>query len=243
MHQQAFEGGHLAATRSKNLNDKTAETLGRRIVDGTYPEYSRMPGELELAKEFGAGRTRIREAMQRLAAWGMVLVRPKHKTIVLPKQEWLHFDPAVITLRLKHGDRSNVFRDLSETRISVEPDVAYLAAERATEADIEAMERAIERMKETSGNQRKFSANDAEFHRALFISSENSFFYSFFLTLGTMLEVGIVSHQKPRRPDAPISEHTEILNAVKEGDPDGAQKAMLNHLINSQREQRGHFGL
>ena len=202
-----------------------------------------MPGELELAKELKVGRTSVREAMRQLASWGMVLVRPKHKTVVLPKESWLHFNPEVLSLRLKFGDREEVFRDLTETRLSIEPDVAFLAAERADENDLVAMSDAVDRMRKFQDSPKKLIEEDANFHRALFLASKNSFFYSFFLTLGRIVDMGIADYHKPRDTESPIREHEIILQRVRDRDAVGAMEAMRTHLQNSQRDDRGHFGI
>ncbi|EBX5145109.1 FadR family transcriptional regulator, partial [Salmonella enterica subsp. enterica serovar Newport] len=68
----------------KNLSYLLAEKLGQQILSGKYPPESILPGEIELAEQFGVSRTAVREAVKMLAAKGMVLPRPRIGTRVMP---------------------------------------------------------------------------------------------------------------------------------------------------------------
>src|ERR1700749_1825463 len=67
---------------------KVAARLTERITDRTLPTGERLPGELELARQFGVNRSTVREALRELESNGlltrqrgskcMVVARPNH---------------------------------------------------------------------------------------------------------------------------------------------------------------------
>ena len=55
--------------------DQVAGALRESILRGDYPPGSRLPAERDLASRFDVNRSSVREAITRLAAWGLVDVR------------------------------------------------------------------------------------------------------------------------------------------------------------------------
>ena len=77
-----FDAQQQAAQR--NLSYLLAEKLGQQILAGEYQAGSILPGEMDLAEQFGVSRTAVREAVKMLAAKGMLLPRPRIGTRVMP---------------------------------------------------------------------------------------------------------------------------------------------------------------
>ena len=63
-------------------------TLGREIAQEVIPAGAALPPEPSLESRFGVGRGVIREAIKILAGKGLVSVRPRHGTHVLPRRDW-----------------------------------------------------------------------------------------------------------------------------------------------------------
>jgi DNA-binding FadR family transcriptional regulator len=64
------------------------ERLLREIVSGAYPPGARLPAERELAVQLKASRPTLREALRRLAEWGLVEARRGSGIAVRPKRDW-----------------------------------------------------------------------------------------------------------------------------------------------------------
>jgi GntR family galactonate operon transcriptional repressor len=111
-------------------------TLGREIAQDLIPVGTALPPEPDLEARFGVGRGVVREAIKTLAAKGLVSVRPRHGTHVLPRHDWSLLDRDVLSW-LVGQDRPD--RDLllaiQEVRSIFEPAAAALAAARATQND------------------------------------------------------------------------------------------------------------
>ena len=92
-------------------------------------------------------RTVVRESVKSLVAKGLIQTGPKVGTRVLPSAQWNWFDPDVIAWQERAGLTPEFIRDLQDLRLIVEPAAVKLAAVRATNADIAAMEEAFAGMK------------------------------------------------------------------------------------------------
>src|ERR1700754_1983675 len=86
----------MLKTRPKNFHDQIVEEIGLQIVGGVLVTGEQIPPEPVLAEKLGVGRLAVREAMKTLAAKGMVGIRPKTGTQVLPRGSWNLFDPNVL---------------------------------------------------------------------------------------------------------------------------------------------------
>src|SRR5882672_8931663 len=68
--------------------DAVFETLLKNIVGGTYPAGTRLPAERELARQLGASRPTLREALRRLGEWNLVEPRRGSGVVVRPYRDW-----------------------------------------------------------------------------------------------------------------------------------------------------------
>lgn len=70
------------ATRRERASERAERLLIERILDGTYPPGTTLPGERDLAKELGTARPALREALQRLARDGWLIIQQGKSTEV-----------------------------------------------------------------------------------------------------------------------------------------------------------------
>lgn len=68
--------------------DAVFETLLKDIVAATYPAGTRLPAERELARQLGASRPTLREALRRLGEWNLVEPRRGSGVVVRPYRDW-----------------------------------------------------------------------------------------------------------------------------------------------------------
>src|SRR5262252_8430391 len=80
--------------------DAVFETLLKDIVGGTYPSGTRLPAERELARQLGASRPTLREALRRLGEWNLVEPRRGSGVVVRPYRDW---SIEVMAAYLKYG--------------------------------------------------------------------------------------------------------------------------------------------
>src|SRR2546426_9746 len=129
--------------QSSKVFEKIAEQIEKRILGGELRSGDRLPTERELSEQFHVSRTAVREAMKTLAQRGLVDMRPGRGTIVIDgtSQAMRHS----MGLMMKVGQAGSS-ESLVEVREIIEPEIAALAAVRATDEQITAMREAVKVM-------------------------------------------------------------------------------------------------
>ncbi len=201
--------------------------IGEDIVRGTIKPGERLPLEAELIARFRASRTAIREAMKVLTAKGLVRARQRAGTKVRPRPEWDLLDADVLSWHNPDTISNALVGDLVELRQLLEPRAARLAAERATEDDIEAMRAAHERMARAAADPTDFYAADIAFHLAVFAGCHNLLIQRLSGIVGTVLTLSF-RLQSPGLVDQreAIEAHGRVIDRIRYRDRAGAERAM-----------------
>src|SRR5437660_12046653 len=121
---------------SSKVYEQIAKQIEQRILSGELQTGDRLPTERELAIQFQASRTAVREAMKTLAQKGLVDMRPGRGTIVIDGTSKAMRHSLGLMMKVGQTDSS---ANLVEVREILEPGIAALAAMRATEEHISAM--------------------------------------------------------------------------------------------------------
>jgi len=185
-----------------------------------------LPAERSLAEQLGVSRTVVREATKRLEQQGLLEVQHGTGIRVVDK---LH-RPLNGSLELLIPDVAERLQQLNETRLSIEPESAGLAAQRATREQIRALRRIHAELEAAADNAAAIVA-DLNFHRAVAEASGNLIFR---LILDSLAEVGLASRQRTigRIGKAPaIEHHAQVLDAIEARDPEAARQAMRHHIL------------
>ncbi|WP_245667541.1 FadR/GntR family transcriptional regulator [Actinomadura macra] len=124
----------LGPLRPSPLVEQAADRLRHQIADGSWPVGTKLPGETTLARDLGVGRSTVREALRALAGAGLVRARQGSGVFVIavePDEDW--------TARLRRASVADVY----EIRMMLEVRASELAAERRTDADLDALDAAL----------------------------------------------------------------------------------------------------
>src|SRR5712692_3537746 len=116
--------------------EQIARQIEQRVLSGELHSGDRLPTERELAEQFHASRTAVREAMKSLAQKGLVDMRPGRGTIVIDGTSRAMRHSLGLMMRIGQAGSST---NLVEVREILEPEIAALAAIRAGEEDITSM--------------------------------------------------------------------------------------------------------
>lgn len=211
------------------MHQRVVDELGRRIVGGAWEPGDPLPVEDVLAAEAGVSRGVLREAVKALVAKGMLRVRPRTGTRVLPPEHWNHLDRDV--LRWKQAeDATALLHDTGELRRIVEPEAARLAADRAGPDDVRALYDALAAMEAAAAEPGRsgYVEADIAFHRALLDASGNRLLGSLGRAVDIALEHSfLVSTQTPGAVEASLPGHRAVVEAVGARDPSAAAAAVL----------------
>lgn len=213
--------------RSLRLHGIVARDLGVLIVSGHYRPGDLLDGEIEASERFSVSRTAYREAVRILAAKGLIEVRPKVGTRVLPREKWHLLDPDVLSWIFEFEPDDHLLKSLFELRNIVEPKAAELAAERRTEDQLERMENALKRMADHSLATDEGRLADQQFHSALLEASDNPFLANLTSGISAAIEWTTIFKQRggPLTRD-PMPDHIRVFEAIAASDGDEARRAM-----------------
>lgn len=204
------------------------ETLGREIAQGVIPDGAVLPPEHDLEHRFGVGRGVVREVIKTLSGKGLVSVRPRHGTHVLPQRDWSLLDRDVLNWLVGQDKPDHaLLLAIQEVRSIIEPAAAELAAIRATGKDRQMINAAIRAM-EASDSQSTATAADKAFHLAVLDATHNPVLQGFRGAIDTILSAVFVVAVDSVDGwfDDNLSNHAATARAIEEGDARKARKAM-----------------
>ena len=152
--------GEFGPIRLKTASDEVVSALADALRGGLYDVGDLLPKERDLALRLGVSRTVVREAIAALRHAGIVTVRRGVGGGAVVTS--LANLPAVLR-DLRAESRENL-RSLLEARRTVETVAGALAAERASDEDLAALERLVEPLEGLLDRPDEFFEADARFH-------------------------------------------------------------------------------
>jgi DNA-binding FadR family transcriptional regulator len=216
--------GPMAA---RNLHGHVVQVLGQRIVSGVIKQGEILPPEATMAEEMDVSRTSLREAMKVLSAKGLVEARPKVGTRVRDARYWSQLDADVLAWRCASMPTSDFVQKLSEMREIVEPAAAASAARHRNVIQLKRMQVAFEDM-EAAHDPEAWTSADIDFHEAILAATGNELLISLFSVIETALSSYFtMSAHTATNFKYSLPQHRMVLQAIKDKDPEAAQKAML----------------
>lgn len=226
--------------RRNLLADQAADLLLSRLGAGEWDVGARLPGETTLAVELGVGRSTVREALRMLAGQG--LLRSRQGVGVFVERTEPLGDGWTSVLR------GEAIAAVVEVRNALEVEAARLAAQRATDADVRLMRRALDRRAAASGKgDAEFVAADIEVHRAVVVAAHNPVLTELFETFvprltEAMVEMVELLDLRRRDPAPDADDHQLLVEAVAAGDAEAAvriSRAHLDAMLGALHEGRG----
>lgn len=205
-------------TTQQTLAHTIMQQIGIKIILGHYEENT-LPGENELAQQFSASRTSIRNALQLLSSKGLISIQPKKRSVVNPRDEWNFLDNDLLKWIGNTGVSPELFEQLVILRLMFEPNASALAANFATGADLAALEQAWLLMQK--GNEEDsltlFEQGDIDFHNALLKACHNPFLLSIGNAIQEALILSFKNTQEKRAKDTTrsVKMHKLLFEAIR----------------------------
>ena len=211
------------------------DQISSHIENGELKPGERLPSERTLSGTLNIGRQSLREALSVLEAIGLIEV--KHGIGTFVRDDALAHLPVA---RREDVNADNPFEFLEARRV-IEPEMASLAAKRATEAEIAEMGRALEELlSDKTGGKREYEL-DRRLHLAIARGAHNEILYRSMLAITEQMSTHLWRIMKERSIEENgwgeifSREHETILSAIKNGAHKVAAQAMLTHLRNVER--------
>jgi GntR family transcriptional repressor for pyruvate dehydrogenase complex len=218
----------LKTIKKQRLYENIVAQIHNVIEKGEFQVGDKLPTERELALTFGVSRHSVREAIRTLEQQAVVKSTPGSGTFIGPGKG----DSVVNFLaRSILGERDKL-ADIFVFRRMIEPEIAYLAAQNASEDDIRDLEENLNEQQENVLNKQLYIKLDIRFHYLLAKSTGNSILARIGENINNLLSScrDEMFYQDKKRTTNSFCAHEKIFKAVQEGDAESARALMLNHI-------------
>jgi len=230
MTKKEIDPGFTLINRGR-VSDQIIKQIKELIFSGGLTVGDQLPTERDLAKQLGVSRVPVREALFSLERSGLLTIKRGTGGGAFVSEP--NVDPfgEFFALMLHLGKAS--VHDLTEARLLIEPNVAKLAAERASVEDLKRIEKTIRQYEEVVNRKAERRFADMNFHISLVEASKNiamsiTIRGLMLLLYETVRDLNLSVDDRRRV----ISSHKEVFEAVKARDPEGAFQSMANHVRN-----------
>lgn len=220
----------LSEMQTKTKCDMVVDTLLSAIIDKKYTTGSQLPTETELCNVLGVSRITIRESLKKLQMMGVVSIQQGKGTFVKEVGLNTFMQPMFGLIDFDNFDISTIY----DARLYIETGSARLAAKNRTQQDIDKMELLIKQMQEAVKQQRLEINKDRAFHIAIAEASKNNILKA---TVINLEDISSACVQRLNKVFSFMSEshsqHVKVFEAIKKGDEDAAEKAIVEHTTSS----------
>jgi len=227
MNQEIFSHIQIEFDGAGLLSQKLANELRALIISNQLSEGTQLPSERELSEAVKLSRTVVREAINRLKGEGLLKVQPSLGAFV-SRPDTNIFETY---LRVIDKPESKVIQDAQKLRLTLEPAITRLAAQRATAEHIEQLRQTVEKMDGLLDDGKQFIALDNAFHTILAEASNNRVLLILILSIhDTLDKIRSIILELPRVTQRANHHHRMILQAIQDREPEKAYQAMVDHL-------------
>ena len=219
--------GEKGQIGKRTVKDQISDKIAYMIHSGLLQPGDELPSERELASTLSVSRETVRSAIGVLQAKHMVEVSQGARTRILGTGPFKLYE-SVSTL----GDLKNrSIEEVSEARTAVEVQVIRLAAQRINKQQLKRLDDLVAEQASMLKDPVRFQISDQEFHHTLYRACGNNLladvvsdFYGYALEYRrrVLRREGAISRS--------VSEHRNIVEALKKRQPELAVQAMQQHL-------------
>ena len=218
--------------QKQHLYENVALQIQAVIAEGNLHPGDKLPSERELSEIFGVSRSCIREATKSLSSTGLLRVIHGQGVFVEKIDDPTNMDHLMAQI---FAPGTSTMRDLFEMRRLLEPQAAEWAAERRSEEEARRILEKVHAMKSMSPPPKLIRTweHDTKFHLHIATATKNVVLMR---TMRGILDIMAESRKQTLRakdrPIKSIEEHLAVAEAIAQGDPALARRAMLTHLNN-----------
>ncbi|HDZ07188.1 hypothetical protein LCGC14_0165750 [marine sediment metagenome] len=220
----------LTRTENQEIHNEIIVQLRDLMNNKNLEPGDKLPSERMLSDKFGVSRSSVREAIQKLEFYGILISKPQSGTFVADIGQVAMNGMVNDILRLDEPD----FKSLVETRILLELKTVRLAARRRTDNDLKQLKNALDAYQKKVENEEDAVQEDLLFHLAIAKASGNSTMNTFMLIITPEILTNFEKYHVCDKNMAfrGVQEHQDIFDAIKEQNPQLAKEKMKIHFKN-----------
>lgn len=220
----------------KSVVDQVMDGIISQIISGELTPGGKLPTEMELCRQFGAGRNSVREAVKKLQAYGILYIKRADGTFVSEKYNRKMLDPMLYSLILQH----NSWHDFVELRSVIDIGTLHIIVQRTDmdrflpelyrtfgelSAELHSLEPSLERVLEL----------DMKFHSRIAGAANNPMLETIteYITLLTLPSRRETTRKiiESREVDNFVELHRRLLTVIERRETDDIVKAVQDHYI------------
>lgn len=222
--KQPLDTSGLRAPEGRRLYEQLERLLREYVREQGLKPGDRLPSERALSAALKVSRVSLRQATVSLEVQGLLEVR--HGGGIYVRS--LNVEPERLKTMLT---RRRHLPDVLEAREAIECMLARLAAQRRTDADLDAIDAALRAMAAERAAGEIANAADQRFHTAIAQAAGNKLLLDVMAAFQDAIqETRLESLSEPGRPPRSLEEHRRIAEAIRQQDPRRAEAAMRRHL-------------
>ena len=219
--------------RQKRLSDSVADDILSMItIEKKFMPGEKLPNENELSEELKISRTTLREAIRILATHGILEIQRGKGTFVKKDFKGDNIEEISSLSKIKANAK-----DLYEMRLIFEPEAAYLAVERASDAEIKRILSLGEEIEEYIKLGKDRTEIEQAFHKSIAKATHNEFMNKLMPVIYQAIDKGVaLSEKKETAVKDTITDHRMIMDFIKNRNAEGAKSAMKIHILHAIKE-------
>jgi DNA-binding GntR family transcriptional regulator len=214
----------MAKTKQSHARESDRiESELRRLILNLELEPGLAVSEATLMKQYGWGRTPLREACQRLAEQALLQMVPRQGVVIMPLSV---FD----------------FVEVMDAMVMVIGTAAALACKRLNDEQFEQLDELIVQGEAAAsvGDHIRVSELDSEFHRILAEATGNRYLRDYLVHLQRVAtRFNIATWKRDQDASPSLEEHRQLVEFLRQRDAVKAKTAMLEHIENARQRVMG----
>ena len=187
-------------------------------IEKRFSAGDKLPNENELSEELNVSRTTLREAIRILVAYNVLEIQRGKGTFVTQ---------AAFEQQSNFGQLADIkvnAKDLYEMRLIFEPEAAYLAAIRGTDAEIKRILDFGEKIEQEIKSGQDRTDNEHSFHKAIAQATHNEFMNQLMPILYQAIAKGVtLSVMSQKAVIDTVNDHRMIMDFLEQRNAEGAK--------------------
>lgn len=212
--------------QKKVLSEQVANDLRQMIINKDLHPGDKLPNELVLTAQLNVSRSTVREAIKTLRSENILEVRRGLGTFV-SATPGVKEDPFGIDFM----EEASLLKYFYEVRLVVEPQMAQMAAHRATDEELAEIRKAYDEVKEAIESGVDHTEADIHFHNIIAASTHNPIMQRILPVINEGIKSGYEKTKDVTESSVLVLEqHRKIMHALTRREADAAMAAMQKHI-------------
>jgi len=209
-----------------SASTKVYDYIMEKILSKEWKPQTKIMSENQLAAELNVSRISVREALEKLCAFGILVKKQGFGTVVndiTPSILLQNLVPIIVL-------NQNGIQDIIQFRIHFEIGNIEMFMKNYDEAVVAELRHQYEQMVLNAHNPELFNLYDFHFHNTIALGTKNPIVISISEILNSILKYNITQFFEHVGPEVAIHYHKAILEAIENKDTELACLMMKRHL-------------